>query len=296
VALRERFSTWPPVVLDGALGTELERRGVRSDLPLWSTWALLEVPEAVESIHREYLRAGAEVITANTFRTQRRTLARADVPGLEARAAALVELAVSLARRAIADASRPTWIAGSAPPLEDCYRPDLAPPSAEAWREHCEHAANLLRAGVDVIAVETHNTIAEASLAARAAAQTGLPFWVSFVCAGGPRLISGDPLSRALDAVRDAGPLAVGVNCLSPAEATACVPTLARSGLPFCVYANADRANADRANAEPANADPAADEYVAHARRWLDAGARMIGGCCGTGPDHVRALVNEITK
>ncbi|MCC6642745.1 MAG: homocysteine S-methyltransferase family protein, partial [Deltaproteobacteria bacterium] len=85
------------MILDGALGTELERRGVPSALPLWSAHALLERPDLVRAIHAEYVAAGAEILTANTFRTQERTLARA---GFGARAAELTALAVRLAREA----------------------------------------------------------------------------------------------------------------------------------------------------------------------------------------------------
>jgi S-methylmethionine-dependent homocysteine/selenocysteine methylase len=287
-SLRERFLRGGVIALDGALGTELERRGIRADLPLWSTWALLEAPKVVESVHRDYVRAGAEVITAGTFRTQRRTLARTGLPDPDRQAAVLSERAVSLARRAAREAGGPVQVAGSLPPLEDCYRPDLVPPEPEARREHREQARNLARAGVDVIAVETHNTIREAVVAARAAAETGLPFWVSFACEGEPRLLSGEPLARAIEAVRGEGPLAVGVNCLSPAAASACLPVLARSGLPFCVYANLG--TEFRSPLET----PA--EYLVHARGWLEAGARMLGGCCGTGPEHVRALVLGLTR
>jgi len=106
-----------PLLLDGATGTELERAGLRTGLPLWSTHALLEAPSAVREIHERYVEAGAEVITANTFRTQRRTLARA---GLAQRDAELTRLAVALAREAVAGGKPDAvFVAGSQPPLED---------------------------------------------------------------------------------------------------------------------------------------------------------------------------------
>ena len=91
-----------PLVLDGATGTELERAGLATGLPLWSTHALLEAPECVFQIHASYLAAGAEIVTANTFRTQRRTLARGGLASADTR---LMRLAVELARRAVADAT-----------------------------------------------------------------------------------------------------------------------------------------------------------------------------------------------
>ena len=149
--LRARLVAGPPLLLDGALGTELERRGAPSALPLWSTHALLHRPALVQAIHREYVAAGAAVLTANTFRTQRRTLARA---GLTEAAAALTARAVALARAAAAGAdpaADAVLVAGSAPPLEDCYRPDLVPDDAALAREHAEHARNLAAAGADLV-------------------------------------------------------------------------------------------------------------------------------------------------
>src|SRR5499426_2809023 len=93
-----------PLLLDGATGTELERRGVRSELPLWSSWALLEAPDVLRAIHLDSLAAGADALTAATFRTHARSLAAA---GLASRAGALTTLAVELAREAAARAGRP---------------------------------------------------------------------------------------------------------------------------------------------------------------------------------------------
>src|SRR5688572_1998339 len=98
-----------PVLLDGATGTELNRRGTNTDLPLWSARALLEAPDVLRKIHLDYVRAGAELITANTFRTHRRSLARA---GLGDQALPLTLQAVGLAREAAmtAEAGRPCFV------------------------------------------------------------------------------------------------------------------------------------------------------------------------------------------
>lgn len=274
-----------PLVLDGALGTELERRGVPSELPLWSARALLAQPGAVAAIHRDYVAADAEALTANTFRTARRTLER---EGLGARAAELTRLAVALARAAAADAPHAVFVLGSQAPLEDCYRPDLVPPDAALAREHAEQADALVAAGVDAILVETMNSAREAAAAARAARAAGATFLASFVCDGDGRLLSGEPLEAGLEAAIRFGPLAVGVNCLPPEALDACLPVLARSGLPFFVYPNLGAPRPDGGFAPLELCAPAALGEIA--RGWLTAGAAAIGGCCGTGPAHVAAL------
>lgn len=280
----DRLASERPILLDGATGTELERRGARCELPLWSAHALVEAPELLARIHRDYVRAGAEIVTANTFRTQARTLARA---GLGARAAELTARAVELARGALGDGG---WVAGSMPTLEDCWRPDLTPDAAALATEHAAHASNLAAAGVDLVLVETMNTIREAVAAASAAHTTGLPLWVSFACDDRARLLSGEPLERALAAVAHFEPALVGVNCLPPAHATVALAALRATRRTFAVYANLGAPNAGGGRTH--DATPAA--FAAHARTWLESGARVVGGCCGTTPDHVRALADIV--
>jgi S-methylmethionine-dependent homocysteine/selenocysteine methylase len=286
--LRERLRAGAPLLLDGALGTELERRGAPATLPLWSTHALLRDPALVERIHADYVAAGAEILTANTFRTQRRVLARA---GIGERAAELTALAVGLARRAASGAGA-VFVVGSAPTLEDCYRPDLVPGAAELASEHAEHAEHLAAAGVDAILVETMNTIREAVAAARAARGRGLPCLVSFVCWEGATLLGGERLADALAAAAAEGADALLVNCLPVSNVAACLPALRAAGLPFGVYANL---GAPGVESGPGRSEPwAPDAFAAHAASWLDSGARIVGGCCGTTPDHIRAIAAQL--
>ena len=184
-AWRERLAGGGTLILDGATGTELERRGIGSELPLWSAAALDQAPEAVAAIHSAYVAAGVDLLTANTFRTQRRSLARG---GQGERAGELTRLAVSLARSSTASSGRSVAVLGSVAPLEDCFEPERVPDDSTLEREHGEHAENLATAGVDAVLIETMNTIREAVAAARAARAVELPFLVSFVCWQGARL------------------------------------------------------------------------------------------------------------
>jgi S-methylmethionine-dependent homocysteine/selenocysteine methylase len=271
-------------LLDGATGTELERRGVPSALPLWSAHALLTAPDVVREVHRDYARAGADALTANTFRTQARALAHA---GLDARAGELTALAVRLAREgAHAGGREDALVLGSASPLEDCYRPERVPDDASLAREHAAHARHLVRAGADAILVETMNSAREAEAALRAAREAGAPALVSFVCTPGARLLSGEPLADAIARVAPLAPLAVGVNCAPWSELAACLPTLRAAGLPFFAYGNLGAPRADGLRTH----DASPLELAAHAAAWIEAGAAAVGGCCGTTPAHVAAL------
>lgn len=290
-ALRARLCDSAPLLLDGATGTELERRGRPCGLPLWSTRALIDDPELVFAVHADYADAGADLLTANTFRTQRRTLERAD-SGLDARR--LTAQAVALARRAARGSGREVFVLGSAPTLEDCYRPDRVPPRDALDREHAEHASHLAEAGVDAIAVETMNSVREAQAAVRAARATGLPVLASFIAGADAKLLSGEALLDGVRAVAPLGPDAVLVNCLPPSRVAACLEVLRGEIARFGVYANlgepVDHGDAGRSEPCPP------DAYARCAADWLARGASIVGGCCGTTPLHIRALRAELDR
>jgi len=286
--LLERLARGPALLLDGATGTELERRRAAAALPLWSAQALIDDPDLVGRIHAEYVAAGADLLTANTFRTQQRTLSRAD-PRL--RAADLTAQAVALARRAAEAAGHRVWVLGSAPPLEDCFRPDRVPGDADLAREHAEHAQHLMAAGVDAILLETMNTIREAVAAARAARAAGAAVLASFVCWDGATLLSGEALGDAVSAVREERVAAVLANCLPPSNVAACAPVLRASGLPWGIYPNLGAPLDGGAGRRSEECTPEA--FAAHAAEWLDDGARIVGGCCGTDPAQILAVAQR---
>src|SRR5262249_85083 len=156
-----------------ALGTELARRGADVAPPLWSARALLDAPEVVAAAHGDDAAAGADVLTACTFRTHERNVAASGARDPRTLARSLTEPAVRLAREAASGAwardGRTGFVAGSQAPLEDCYSPELVPDDGSLEREHAAHAKNLAAAGCDLILVETMNAVREAMAAARGA-------------------------------------------------------------------------------------------------------------------------------
>ena len=287
--LKSRLNRGELILLDGALGTELELRQIATPLPLWSAQALFDSPDTVRSIHEDYVRAGADILTANTFRATPRTLAKA---GRAADTERLVGLAVSLAREA-ADrvrGAREILIAGALAPLEDCYRPDLVPDPALAEREHAEQAVRLARAGVDLIMIETMNSTVEAKAALRGAKPSGLPVLVSFICKSAKEILNGESLADAVRAVEPFKPDVILVNCTAPDVIAGCLEEMARStGSPIGCYPNAGAP--DMAHGRWLF-DPAwtPEKFAEAAATWVARGAQVIGGCCGVGPDHIRAL------
>lgn len=283
--------------MDGATGTELGRRAVNIAQPLWSAHALLEAPEVLSQIHTDYLRAGAEIITANTFRTHRRTLALA---GLGDRAKELTQRAVELAQEARQVAgARDVYVAGSVSPLEDCYSPHLTPPQAECEREHTEMVKHLADAGVDLILIETMNTIREARAATLAARHTGLPVITCFVCTSDGRLFSGETVTEAVKAIAPLGVIGLAINC-TPSTTIHTPFTELRAAIkaqdyqPPIVGLYANIGHTDDIGGWTNTADATPLEYARLATTWLKQGANLMGGCCGTTPSHIAAVRSTI--
>jgi homocysteine S-methyltransferase len=288
----ELLATMPTVVLDGAGGTELERRGYVDRLRLWSVGAVEDAPELVVRIHRDYIDAGARVITTQTFTCCRRRFRKVDA---EARFEPLTRGAVALAVRARREAGRPdVLIAGSVSPLEHCYHPELAPRGDDGYAEHLESVRLLAEAGVDLLVVETMNTIDEARAALRAAKTSGLDVVLGFCCGRAGRLLSGEPVRAAVQALDPLAPTAYAINCTPVPLTTRAVTDLApATTTPFGAYANvgewSDGTWSGVFGAEFVfDVDPGA--YLQHAMSWRELGAAFVGGCCGTRPEHVHRL------
>ena len=266
-------------ILDGAIGTELISRGLELEPPDWSARAIAEAPGLLAQIHADYVRAGATLHTANTFRTQPRALGEGWVAELR--------VAVRIARDAV---SPECAVLGSMAPIEDCYRPDLSP-GAAARRQHREVASALANAGCDVLLCETFANGPEAVVAAEEALATGLPVWLSLTAGPFGDLLSPTELARIGKDAVSTGVERLLVNCIAATQIGAYVDAIAALGVPLGVYANAGR------EAEGlgwgATSPRAAEAYADLAERWKDAGASVIGGCCGTGPVHIQALAER---
>ena len=289
------------VLLDGAMGAELVRRGVR-----WRWHGLRTDPEKVQALHEEYIAAGADVIRTNTFqlnaRLYRNVFRNAEhmrhigAPGLETRAAELAAQAVAVARGAREKAGHDVAVAGVMAPLEHCFRPDLAPNAKAALPEQAEIADMLAEAGVDLLILESMNTLGEARAAAEAALGTGLPVWASFVLGPEGEILSGEPLREGVQALESMGVEVILINCVPPEDATRALKRIREfTDQPLGAYAQIGKFDPPSWKFEfhPQFSGTEAwppERYAETARGWRDAGARVVGGCCGTGPDHIRAL------
>ncbi len=308
-AIRAKLSRQEPVVLDGAIGTELVRRGVR-----WRKHGLVTDAAAVRQLHDDYLAAGAEIIRTDTFQLNpriyrnvfrsREHMRHIGAPGLEDLAPKLVRRSVELAREARAGAQREETvaIAGVLSPLEHCYRPDLAPPADQARREHEEQARLFADAGADLLLLESMNTLAEAKAALAAGKAAGLPVWVSFVLGPEGELLSREPLEQAVREAERGGADAVLVNCAPPEDVTRALARFpAFCGVPFGGFAHIGRFSPPSWKFEffPQFIETESwppERYLAQAWRWRASGALILGGCCGTTPAHIAMICAELAR
>ncbi len=274
------------------MGTELIRRGV----PLpdgpddeWSAWAIRHAPDEIARVHTAYARAGAMVHVAATFRTQPRIMPTEYV--------GMTQAAVEIARIAALPGQR---VAGSLAPIMDCYRPDLSPDATTARGLHAQMARALADSGVDVIICETFPHAGEALIAVEESVRTGTETWLALT--GGPDLSLMSPAAIGFAGVEAArrGASAVLVNCVAATRTFDAVLSI-RQALDGAARSDPElgrvRVGA-YANAGPrtdhlgwdTDAELAAQKYAQLAQLWVQAGATIVGSCCGTGPAHTRAL------
>lgn len=279
----EKLARGQSVVLDGALASELTRRGYRPTGPMLDAAAPREAPEVLAAIHRAYIDAGAEVITAFTARSTVRTLAKG---GLGMRAAALTSQAVDIALDAGLKSGRPVAVAGVLSSLEDPLRPERTPSARTLADEHGEQAARLLATGCDLILVEAMPTVRE-TLAATAAAHAVMPnVWTTLALTGRAQVGDGAALDDAASYSVAVGAQAVLIESGSMPDLTSAVSTLA--GLALGVPLGA------RASLEPGESSAVIDRFAGDLLLVMQRGARIVGGARGTTPDHIRALAARV--
>lgn len=282
------------LILDGATGSELQRRGVPVSRVVWTALASIEHYETLVSIHRDYVDAGADVITANTFATNRFMLAASD---LDDRFIDLNSAAVAAAMDAARSSKRPVAVAGSISCLPPGFDTHAYPSPAEEIAGYNELAEALANLGVDLLLLEMMQDTRHARWALDAALRTGLPVWLGLSCrqdAGTNKLVAFDfPHSEFIeyaDRLTAAGPTVVNI-MHTPCTAVGPAMDALRSVWSGPVGAYPEVGSFDPVSRRRTN-QIGPEELVAHAVDWYRRGACVLGGCCGAAPEHIRALHN----
>ena len=291
-------------ILDGAMGSELIRRGMELPEHIWSAAANLTNPKLVLEIHRKYVDAGADYITSNTFRTTPRAFGKIDGLVTECSSQALprdVEVnkkeaviksrkslftAVELAKEV---ASNSVKVLGSIASLEDCYSPELFPGKNTAITEFRQLGGWLSDAGVDILLLETMNSIAEAEAGLIALQSFELPIWVSFVMKDDEHLLSGDLLLDALTLLQDHSVNTVLLNCnpLRRTEKAMILLTENWTGK-WGIYPNLGIGEPSP-NGRITKYE-SMGKFTSLIEKAIDLGASVVGACCGSSPEHIKIL------
>lgn len=287
-------------ILDGGMGQELYQRGIRGEQSIWSTNGLIKAPDVVRDIHIEFIEAGADVITTNTYCTGPHCLAQVN---MEDRYAELTDLACDLAlqARTKTDTDNKVKIAGSLPPLYGTYLPDIERDLKKMQDEYAQ-MIEVMVDKVDLFLCESMTTPEEAYAAASMAAQAGIPVWVAWTLADNTRALlrTGDTIETAYKALNDIDNIeAYLFNCSIP---EAMLPALKQlkplTDKPIGAYANGfapipakrDRGDIEIIGKRHFNAE----EYGAFVQEWITQDATILGGCCEIGPAHIQYLTDMI--
>ncbi|MBN2471973.1 MAG: bifunctional homocysteine S-methyltransferase/methylenetetrahydrofolate reductase [Anaerolineae bacterium] len=288
IPFRERLAQPAPILTDGAMGTTLHQYGI----PIDACFDELNLtrPELIAQIHADFLRAGAELLETNTFGASAFKLARF---GLDERAAEINRAGVAIAQRAIAEAGRDdVYVVGSVGPLGVRLRPYGRVSEEEARAAFRAQIAALAAAGADAILLETftdRHEILEALAAAREAAPD-LPVIANMTFAEDDRTLLGDLPVRVARDLHEAGADVIGVNCGGGPAQIARLVSMMHAAVPEATCAAVPNAGFPE-SVGGRMMYPATTEYFADAARNFKAiGAQIIGGCCGTTPDHIAAM------
>lgn len=312
--LQSLLARKPVVILDGALATELERRGADLKDPLWSAKLLLEAPALIRQVHYDYFAAGADVAITASYQASFPALA---ARGLDAKQSAdLMRLSVRLAAQARDDyrarhaaqqptaaAQRPLLVAASVGPygayLHDGseYRGDYGVTVEELMAWHRPRLAVLATSGADLLACETIPSLAEGEALVRLLAEfPGTAAWLSFSCADGEHVCHGERFAACV-AMAAATPqiVAIGVNCTPPRYIESLLQQAATvTQKPLLTYPNSGEHWDAAAHCWLPGSGVA--DFAAAAQRWYAAGARLIGGCCRTTPADIAALALSLHR
>ncbi len=276
------------LLLDGATGSELQNRGYPTVLPLWSATANLDAPNLVKQIHADYIHAGADIISTNTFRTTQYAYAKTSK---KEEAFISLKSAVKLAKEARKESGRDVLIAGSLTTLEDCYKPQNTPDRTTMFKAHKQQIAWLADQGIDLLLLETMNNIAEAVITAEIASETSLPVFISFITNGQGQLLSGEGLNEAINGVAKYNPTAILLNCRSLDTIDKDITILRSDWDGFIgAYANGYGNADDDWGWVCDDEERSLKDFLIIGKKWLADGINIIGGCCGTTPKHISGL------
>jgi len=269
-----------PLILDGAMGSLLQQKGFETDDILWATKININAPEAVIGIHKEYIEAGADIITTNTFRTNPYSLEQAGINNYSE----YVKNAVNLAKKAAGNS--PVFIAGSNAPAEDCYQKERKIRKSKLEVNHRNHIDLLIDSGVDFILNETQSHFDEIQIICEHCSKNDIPYVLSLYLDENLHLLSGEDFETVVQFIREHNPLAIGINCISIEQFNRIINSIDHTKN-WGFYLNCGAGNPTDKIITCGVSPEKYSEIVKDSLKWNPS---FIGSCCGSSPEHVKAI------
>ncbi|NJD22831.1 MAG: homocysteine S-methyltransferase family protein [Melioribacter sp.] len=288
--LEKQKSLNRPLILDGATGSLLKQVTKFEENILWSSIVNITDPKKVIALHKEYIYSGADIITTNTFRTNPEVYKQSNINLSNEE---FVQRSVQLAIEARNE--KEIIIAGSNAPAEDCYQTERTISKYDLEYNHKKHIELLWESGVDVIWNETQSHWDEIEIISKFCSANSIPFVMNFFFTSELKLLSGDPLTEAIKMVVDYSPICIGFNCIKPEQF---LKYYEGNDLPksWGLYLNCGAGNVDDKNIS-CGIEP--KEYVDLLKPFLKSNPLFVGSCCGSNPNHTKAIkefFNEVYR
>ncbi|MFA3781934.1 homocysteine S-methyltransferase family protein [Melioribacteraceae bacterium 4301-Me] len=279
-----------PLILDGAMGSLLQQRGINTSNPLWSSIANFTHKNLVKQIHLEYIKSGAEIITTNTFRTNPLAFEKSD---LQISYHDFIKNSISNAIEAVEN--KEIIIAGSNAPAEDCYQKSRTITIDKLEYNHKKHIELLWENGVDVIWNETQSHWDEIKIICEFCSANNLPFVVNLFFDSELKLLSGEPLIEAIKFIESYTPVAIGLNCIQYSLIKAFFNENSFN-YNWGFYLNCGPDNIDLTVQQQITCAVNEKEYLEIIKEYLHLSPIYVGACCGSNPNHIKEIKNYLDE
>ncbi len=268
-----------PLILDGAMGSQLQQKGLESNGSMWMSLANIENPETVFQIHQDYINAGADIITTNTFRTN-----PAAIKSFKMDNKLLVRKSVEITKEAIGES--PIFIAGSNAPAEDCYQVLRTLTPKELEYNHHKHISLLFENGVDFILNETQSHFDELKIICKYCHKNDIPYIISIFLDDINNILSNNRLTDVIKYISNYDPIAIGFNCILPKLFLKIISTF---NLDFNWGTYLNLGNGDFTD-KKIERFVSPIEYKKIIKKILKNNPSFVGACCGSTPEHIKEI------
>lgn len=274
-----------PLILDGAMGTLLHSRGLNPVGTMWMSYLNISSPASVKTVHEEYISAGADIITTNTFRTNPFALNRSDIRDVD-----IIKKSVDLAIDSAE--GKNVLVAGSNAPAEDCYQVERTVSYEILKENHYGHITSLYKSGCHFVLNETQSHFDEIKIICTICKEENIPFVLSLYFNDELKINSGEDIFDVINFIREYSPLAIGFNCIKESS----LRKLLQKSVPDYNWGFYLNCGYGEVTDEKIKCSVSPDQYLITVKELLQYSPSFVGGCCGTTPAHIRKIKDFIDE